>query len=130
MTPGFAVFILMNNYFHDVATAMLAACAIALRAVIGRIGNSRNPAVIASFTRLAQGIDRVAWFSAAWIILGAVPRVVTFKTFEWANAVKDHHEAGLIVKYAIAFVMAAAGGYSWFRLSRKAREIMKNAGRS
>jgi hypothetical protein len=30
MSQEFAVFLLMNNYFHDVATAMLMACAIVL----------------------------------------------------------------------------------------------------
>ncbi len=123
MSPGFAVFILMNNYFHDVATAMLPACAVALWIILRQFRNSRDPAVIRYFGRLSNGIRQVVRFSIAWIIIGGIPRALTFSSFEWPNAVEKHHEAGLIAKYIIAAVMTAAGGYVWLRLSKMAREI-------
>lgn len=120
MSPGFAVFILMNNYFHDVATAMLLACAIALRMVLSQAGESRDQRAAASFVRLYNGINRVAWFSMAWIVLSGIVRVATFREFEWANAVEKHHEAGLMAKYVLAFLILAAGAWLWHRTSNKA----------
>ena len=115
----------MNNYFHDVATAMLLACGIALWVILKKLGNSADGAVMSYFSRLAQGIDRLAQFSIAWIILGGIPRVLTFTTFEWANAVEKHHEAGVIAKYAIASVMMIAGAYLWLVLRKKVLAILR-----
>jgi len=42
MSPEFAVFLLMNNYFHDVATAMLLACAIVLWSIEKAEANARD----------------------------------------------------------------------------------------
>jgi hypothetical protein len=128
MTPGFAVFILMNNYFHDVATAMLLACGIALGAVLKPLAGSQDTSTIAYFSRLARGIERIAWFSVGWIIVSSIPRVLTFRTFEWPNAVEKNHEAGLIVKYCIAVSIAAMGAYLWSRASRRVRQLLSKTG--
>lgn len=126
MSPGFAVYILMNNYFHDVATAMLLACGIALKVIIGKLEHTRDEAVLAYFSRLFRGVNRLAWISVAWIVLGGIPRIMTFSTFEWANAVAKHHEAGVIAKYLIASCMMAAGAYLWQSQVGKMRERVFN----
>ncbi len=124
MSQGFAVFILMNNYFHDVATAMLLACAIAMRAVLQPLEQAQDASSLAYFSNLARGINKVAWFSAAWILLSGIPRVLTFTTFEWPHAVEKHHEAGLIVKYVVAVTMMIAGAYLWYAFFKKIRSII------
>jgi len=123
MSPAFAVFILMNNYFHDVATAMLLACGIALWVIIKQREGIKDPVAADYFLKLARGINGVAKFSLAWIILAGIPRVLTFKSFEWPNAVEKHHEAGLIAKYAIAVAMMIVGAWLWAKLSKRIREI-------
>ena len=37
--------------------------------------------------KLAKNTVRLVWFSVAWIIVSAIPRVLTFRSFEWANTV-------------------------------------------
>jgi uncharacterized membrane protein len=122
MTPGFAVFILMNNYFHDVATTMLLACGIAMLLIIRQLGNGSDAATLDYFSRLFRGVHRLAWISVAWILVGGIPRVLTFNSFEWANAVEKHHEAGLIAKYVIAVFMMVLGAYLWAAQLRKLRD--------
>lgn len=123
MSPGFAVFILMNNYFHDVSTAMLFCCGIVLMALQRPLQRTEDAAVLAYFGRIARGMERIAWFSLTWIIVSGILRAATFRTFEWANAVEKHHETGLLVKYAIAFTMTVIGLYFWSRASRRGRKI-------
>ena len=122
MSPGFAVFILMNNYFHDVATAMLFASAIAMRLMLGTIEQGSDAASLGYVRKLAKNTVRLAWFSVAWIIVSGIPRVLTFRRFEWANAVQLHHEAGLIAKYVIAAAMMIAGMWLWAGLLREMRQ--------
>ncbi len=122
MSPSFAVFILMNNYFHDVATSMLLATAIAMRLVLGRVEAGSDGATLGYVRKLAKNTIRLLWFSVAWIIVSAIPRVLTFRSFEWANAVQLHHEAGLIAKYVIAAGMMIAGVWLWAGLLRDMRQ--------
>ena len=124
MSPEFAVFILMNNYFHDVATAMLLACGIAMWLLLKQLEKSRDGSVVSYFARLSKGISRLAQFSIAWIIIGGIPRLLTFNSFEWANAVEKHHEAGVIAKYLIASAMMAASAYLWMVLRKKVMAIL------
>lgn len=123
MSPGYAVFLLMNNYFHDVATAMLLACGIALWIIIKQREGIKDPAAAGYFLKLARGINGVAKFSLGWIIIAGIPRVLTFRSFEWPNAVGKHHEAGLIAKYVIALAMMLAGAWLWARLSKRIRGL-------
>lgn len=121
MTPGFATFILMNNYFHDVATAMLLACSVVLRAMLSNLGEERDGAHLRYAAALFRGVSGIFWLSVLWIIASGILRIATFRSFEWFNAAQKHFEAGLFVKYSIAIVMMIVGSLLWIRLSRKMR---------
>ena len=121
MTPGFATFILMNNYFHDVATAMLRACSVVLGVMLKHLGQEQDDALKRYAAALFRGITGVFWFSVVWIAASGIVRIATFHSFEWFNTTQKHFEAGLLVKYGIAVVMMIIGSVLWARLSRKMR---------
>jgi hypothetical protein len=110
MTEGFATFLLMNNYFHDVATAMFLSCAAALALVRRAAGTPACPAAGAYAAAIRKSIKRLAWFSAAWIVVSGVVRFATLDAFEWKNFSDKGLEAGLIAKYVIAALMLCLGG--------------------
>jgi len=121
MTQGFATFVLMNNYFHDVATAMLLACGIMLWVMLKNLGNEQDGVLLRYAAELFRGVSALFWFSVLWIIASGIVRIATFRSFEWFNTTQKHFEAGLFVKYGIALVMMIAGSLLWIRLSRKMR---------
>ena len=121
MSQGFAVFLLMNNYFHDVATAMLLACCIVLWTIRKNLGEERDDALMRYAAALYRGITAIFWFSVLWIIVSGIVRIATVQSFEWPNFAQKRHEAGLIAKYCIAVVMMALGMRWWFALSRAIR---------
>jgi hypothetical protein len=106
---------------------MLLACAIALTALVRPLAGARDAFAVAYLGRIARGIDRIAWFSVAWIVVSGIPRVLTFRSFEWANAVEKNHEAGLVAKYVIAGSMILIGGYLWHRATGRVRAITNKA---
>lgn len=122
MSPSFATFLLMNNYFHDVATAMLLACCVVLWTLLKRLGDERDRSVLAYGRALYRGVAGMFWFSVAWIAASGVIRIATFRSFEWFNTTQKHFEAGLLVKYAIATVMTVLGAVLWLRLSRRMKQ--------
>ncbi|MEE9523836.1 MAG: hypothetical protein V3V59_03685 [Thermodesulfovibrionales bacterium] len=123
MTEGFAVFVLMSNYFHDVATAMLMACGIAMWILLVQYEKLNDPSVKPYFLWIYDGMRKIVIFSIVWIMAGLVLRVATWRSFEWKNAVTNSHEQGLIAKYIIAVVIIITGAYVWIFVSRRIRSI-------
>jgi|SRR3990172_12868698 len=129
MSPAAAVFFLMNNYFHDVATAMLIASGVTMRVIIGHLGDSRNPEVLSFMLWLYSRISKIVVGSLIWITVSAIPRILTFTSFEWVNALNGRHVPGLFVKHVVAFLMIVAGIRIWLTLIRRV-DIIKRSGNS
>lgn len=109
MSEPFAVFLLMNNYFHDVATAMLLACGIVMWAILKAGSSVSENGASAYASAMLRSVIRLVRFSVAWIVASGVIRVATIESFEWKNFTDKGLEAGLIAKYVIAVVMMAVG---------------------
>ena len=71
MSEGLAVFILVNNYFHDIATAMFLASGVAMRVLVKNAEGKKTGAVIGCFYDLPCGMRRLGRFSLYWILFGA-----------------------------------------------------------
>ena len=123
MSPTVGVVIMMNNYFHDVATALLLASGIVMWIIVKRLGSENNEAVIGYFLKVYQGVTRLAKFALLWILIGGVPRTLAYKEFEWANAVGKNQVPALIVKHILAFIFVGCGAYLWIKLSRKIKQL-------
>lgn len=123
MSPAIAVTVMMSNYFHDVATAMLMACSLTMRLMLRRYETNPSRDVVPLLSHLHSRVSKVFTFSVIWIFSGGIVRILTFWTFEWKNAVMKHQESGLIVKYIIAFFLMVAGTYLWIGVSKRIREI-------
>jgi hypothetical protein len=117
--PRLGVAIMMNNYFHDVATALLAASGFVLWA-IGKIQQERRERAWDEF--FVRAYDRtvlLARIAFVWILLGGVPRTYFYQSFEWANAAGRGQVPALIVKHVLMFALVGLGGWAWFGLSRR-----------
>jgi heme/copper-type cytochrome/quinol oxidase subunit 3 len=114
---------MLNNYFHDVATALLLASGITMWIVLKRLEDGNGRAVNEYFLRIYRGITGLAKFALGWILLGGIPRTLFYKDFEWANAAGRAQIPALIVKHILAFIFVGAGAYLWIRLSRKIKDM-------
>jgi len=127
MNPGFATFLLMNNYFHDVATAMLPACALVLWLFRKYLNNGAESPVLRAYARsLYRGMVRLVWISLVWIMVSGLIRIATFDTFEWVNAAQKGYQAGLFMKYGLAAVMIVVGIIFWLRVASATREKLSS----
>ena len=123
ISPEVGVLIMMNNYFHDVATALLFSSGIAMWVIYKKFGGSDSQEVRDYFLRLYKSISLLVRFSLAWIILGGIPRVIFYKEFEWANAAGKGQVPALIVKHILFVIFISAGAYVWFKIKMKADSI-------
>ncbi|MHB8882887.1 MAG: hypothetical protein ACYC69_15425 [Thermodesulfovibrionales bacterium] len=127
MDPAIAVFIMINNYYHDVATATLLSSALVMWSLVHHyeksgIGSGRQK--IGLFLLSIHNSMRVIVLaSLVWITVSSIPRILSFTRFEWRLAVENGHIFGLIAKHTLAFVILVCGTLLWIRLNRKIKAI-------
>jgi len=118
-SPGLGVAIMMNNYFHDMATGLLVGSGFALHAII-RIQESMNtPMATLFFLKTNRHMVKLFKFALWWVILGGVPRTIFYTSFEWANAADKLQIPALAVKHVMMFVAVIWGVFAWRRMQKK-----------
>ena len=125
MSTGLGILIMMNNYLHDVATALLFASGIVMLIIMKKFDGSSSPETAEYFLKIYRSISRLALFSLIWIIVGGIPRTIFYKEFEWATAAGKGQIAALIVKHIIAFAAVGSGAVVWMKIHRKIENVRK-----
>jgi len=127
MSPLTGILLMMNNYFHDVATALLLASGVTMWIIVKRFGNNEDKAVMAYFLDIYQGVTRLAKFALVWILVGGIPRVIAYKKFEWANAAGKGQVPALIIKHLLFFTFVGIGAHIWIKIGRRVRKLKDHA---
>jgi hypothetical protein len=123
ISPALGIIIMMNNYFHDVATGLLLASGVAIWVITKKYGNSEDREVTGYFLRIYASMTGLARFSLFWILIGGVPRTLFYRRFEWNTAVEHGQVTAIIIKHVLAFAIVGTGAYLWIRLSRRVKRI-------
>jgi hypothetical protein len=119
ISPGVGVAIMMNNYFHDVATALLIASAFALHAIVRIQKSMETPEATVFFLKAYGLMVKLFRFALWWVILGGVPRTIFYTSFEWANAADKLQVPALMVKHVMIVTAVVWGIIAWRRLKKK-----------
>ena len=116
--PGLGVAIMMNNYFHDMATGLLVGSGFALHAIIRIQASMNTPESTLFFLKTNSHMVKLFKFALWWVILGGVPRTIFYTSFEWANAAGNNQIAALGVKHVMMFAVVVWGVIAWRRMQK------------
>jgi hypothetical protein len=122
---NWAILIILNNYFHDVATATLLSSAVILY-VLGRQAKSGGAG---ERRALARAYRTLTWFAIgalAWIVLGGIPRTIFFNEYEFIPAQTNGIVADLVVKHVLLVTAVALGSIMWLRLGKVAKAELES----
>ena len=122
------ILIIINNYLHDVATAVLLSSAVILY-VLGRQARHGDDGERRAFARAYPTLTRFAWGALAWIIIGGIPRAIFFPTYEFIPATAKGIVADLIIKHVLMVAGVIAGAIMWVRMGKLAKEYSEVDGR-
>lgn len=123
MNPSLAFFIMLNNYLHDIATALLMASGVAVWLVTNEAASAANPRIRAFVQDIYRGMTRITFFVLIWISLSAIPRILAFTRLEWPSAYDKGQIPGLIAKHVLAFIIIVSGSFLWISISRAMRSV-------
>ncbi len=112
------VLIIMNNYFHDVATAVLLASAVIMW-VLGRQAAREGDAEARALAHLYPTLTKFAWGAVAWIVIGGIPRTIFFTRYEWDPAVIKGIVPALIVKHSLMALAVLVGVLLWRSVKKR-----------
>ncbi len=116
ITPGLGVAIMMNNYFHDVATALLMASAFVLHVIVRIQAAMDTPVATLFFLKMHKQLVRFFRFSLWWIIIGGIPRTIFYTSFEWNHFADKLQVPALMVKHILMAAAVIYGIRAWRRL--------------
>ncbi len=122
MNSSFSVLIALNNYIQDVAIVTLAASGAVVWIVLRKQGNTAPAASPPPVVRIHHILSRVAIFSLALISGCAIPRILFFRSLEFAPAVEDHFIEGLTARHLLSLVIALTGVWLWVRANRRMKQ--------
>lgn len=110
-----AVAVMLNNWFHDFAVALLAAVLFVMWAM-------NRPALaipLDAQRRLYRWLARVAL--GCWIVLAVAGAVRTwaYRDYEWSAAAGRDQVAALAVKHAVLVALVAAGVVAQLRVRKR-----------
>jgi hypothetical protein len=113
-----AILVMLNNYLHDLATAIFAVSAVTAYLLRRSLAMRASPVTLQPVVR---GVVRVGYFSLAWTLFFGVIRGLTYREYEWAEAAGRDQVAALVVKHVILASLVIAGCVVLYRLHRLGR---------
>ncbi|GAM08039.1 hypothetical protein OR1_00309 [Geobacter sp. OR-1] len=117
--PGLGVAIMMNNYFHDMATGLLVGSGFALHAIMRIQATMNTPEATLFFLKTNSHMKKLFKFALWWVVLGGIPRTIFYTSFEWANAADKLQIPALAVKHVMMFTVVVWGIIAWRRMQKK-----------
>lgn len=107
MSSTSGVILMVLNYFHDLAVAVLLVSIVTTN-ILGRYLD-RSATSVNLPNHLFSRLLRVSWIALAYIIAGGALRAAYFMEFEWNPAVGKGQVVALVVKHVILVTMTIIG---------------------
>ena len=118
--PTVCPLVILNNYFHDVATATLLSSAVIVY-VLSRQARKGGVAERKALARAYRTLTRFGWGALAWIMGGGILRTIFFKVAEFILAAEKNIVPDLLVKHVVLVSAVVAGSVLWVRIRKMAR---------
>lgn len=114
-----ALLVMLNNYLHDLATAVFAVSAIAALLLERRLRH--YPETTAALEPVVRALGRVGFGALIWILAAGVIRALAYRRYEWAEAAGRGQVTVLAVKHVVLVLFTIIGVVALVRLRRRLR---------
>jgi hypothetical protein len=119
-----AILVMLNNYFHDLSTAVFAVSALGAWFLYRSQAMQKAPDAVLP---VAAGLVKVGIVSLAWTLLGGMMRGVTYREYEWVEAAGRGQVPVLVLKHVLLVCVVTAGVIILYRVHRLRRSQEEEA---
>jgi len=113
-----AILVMLNNWFHDFAVAMLFCSLILLRLIYRRTQAEPTAHWIPFARSLATSFNKVTKLCWAMLILGGIVRTIAYEKFEWEEAAGSGQVLALSLKHVLLVSLVIWGTIIQLRLRK------------
>jgi hypothetical protein len=124
ISQALGIFLMLNNYVHDVATGLLLVSALWLGWSAKDLGANPSAETTSVFRMTYRRCLRFAIGSVAVIVLTGVVRTLFFMQFEWFPALGKGLVPILILKHVLIFTLLGAGIFAWWQVRRRLNVLL------
>jgi hypothetical protein len=116
-----AILVIMNNYLHDLATAVFAVSAVAALLLRRSAALEAAPRALGP---VVTGLYRVGLFALAWTLVAGMFRGLTYQRYEYWEAARYAQAdvpglvPALVLKHLVLVALVALGVVALVRLRR------------
>lgn len=113
------VMIMLNNYFHDFATALMVVSAYGMFLILKRAEESNSLELKELSTYLYPKMVHVCGASIVFLFFAGIVRSFTFMDYEYSNAIAHGQITALIIKHILLLVLFFFGISLWMRVHKR-----------
>jgi len=101
-----AIVVMLNNYFHDLATAVFAVSALAAYLLQRTVAMASVPEILRP---VVTGLVKIGSYALLWTLLGGVIRALAYRRYEWVEAAGRGQVVALGLKHVILVSLVVLG---------------------
>lgn len=113
-----AIFIMLNNFFHDFAVALLFACLLVMTFVYKATRKDGISLNLDFANRLFRWLNKVIFGAWVFIIVGGVIRTLSYEQYEWMEAAGRGQVVALVTKHILLVSFVVGGTVLQLRLKK------------
>ena len=117
-----AIFVMLNNFFHDFSVAVLFASLMVLAFVYRTMGDRPSDEILQFARLLYRWMNRLIIGAWVWIIVGGVIRTLAYEEYEWMEAAGKGQVAALVIKHILLVSFVFGGTWLQIRLKSMLKE--------
>ncbi len=114
-----AIFVMLNNFFHDFAVALLFACLLVMTFIDKAVQQHSMEAGLDFLTHLYRWLSKVIIASWIFIIAGGIIRTLAYEEYEWMESAGRGQVLALVIKHILLVTFAVAGIVLQRRLKKR-----------
>jgi hypothetical protein len=112
------VAVMLNNYFHDFATALLAVSTYVMFLMV-RYAETRGGRLLKeNVVEMYPGIVHITGGTLVLLLMAGIVRSFTYRWFEWVEVLGTGQIFVLIFKHVIMFTVVGYGFYIWIGIHK------------
>lgn len=120
-----AILVMLNNYFHDFATAMVVVSSYIMHIMVRYAEKKPERNIREMVLSIYPKMLHLTAGSFIFLLFAGVIRTFTFKEFEWMEAAGRGQVVALMLKHILLFILFGYGIYLWIGVHRKVKLLRK-----
>lgn len=119
------ILLFLNNYFHDLASAILFVCGYTMFIMFGKAEKRGTKDAMGLFLDVYPKLVHLNAGSLVFVIMAGIIRTFTYNEFESHSQLGSAEVPVLMLKHVLLGGLTAWGIWLWFRVHRKVMRVRR-----